>query len=193
MRWSTLISILTVSFLFSVTKPVQADQFTFFYSFSAILGLPTPVSANGVLTTTALDPNSNTYTVTNISGTRLFEGVTQNITGIIASGGYAGNDNLLSVADPFLDSNGLSFTVDGLGNTGSNVNVFYDALLGGYTENGDTIGVGTFTVNQVITSVPESSSTIFFGSMSLGFGWLFFAAWRRSHRLRALIFADCSR
>ncbi len=146
--------------IFLVIMPAHADEFNFTYSFLPAPGAPTPVSASGLLTTTPLDTSTNIFTITGISGTRLFEGVTQNITGLLPPGSYGDNDNVLFPQNPFLTGNGFSYTVDGVGNSGSAVNVFYDAFLGGYTENGDTIGVGTFTVTPA-DAIPKSHYNFF--------------------------------
>ena len=153
MRRSILIHTILAVFTIFLTKPVQADDFAFSYVFSQAANGQIPVSASGLFTTTPLDPVNNIFTITGISGTRVFDGITQNITGLIAPGEYGGNNNLLFAMEPLLDNNGFSYTVNGTGNTDSNVNVFYDDFLGGYTENSDSSGVGTFTVSPV----PESS------------------------------------
>lgn len=77
----------------------RADSFTF-----TVTG---PVSGSGTLTTDPLSLGS--YLITGISGT--FDGST--ITGLIAPGAFATNDNLLYPGSPMLDVGGVSFTILG--------------------------------------------------------------------------------
>ena len=161
MRLSTITSTIVMTLCLILTiAPAHADVFNFSYIFDATPDLPTPVSASGVLTTTPFDTTVSAYLITGISGTRVYQGVTQNIFSLLPPGSYGGNDNLLYPENPFLSSNGFSYTVDGVGNSGSAVNVFYDPSQGGYTENGDNIGVGTFTVTPA-DAIPESRYSFF--------------------------------
>jgi hypothetical protein len=135
----------------SIPSSAQAAQlFNFNYSF----GGSTPVSASGTLNTTDLNAGNNSYTITGITGTRTFNGVTQNILSLIAPGGFGANDNLLFANAPFLDSNGFTFKVNGAGNNGNgDVNVYY---VGGYREYLSTAGSGAFNVTNVTPQpVPE--------------------------------------
>lgn len=146
------------------TVSAHANQtFTFAYTFPGYDGTPNRVSASGLLTTTNLNISANAYTILAISGTRNFNGTLQAITGLLAPGVYLGNDNLLFATAPLLNSNGFSYTVNGVGNTGSNVNVFYTALPS-YTEyDGDT-AYGAFNVTNV-TPVPEPGSLALLGGL----------------------------
>jgi hypothetical protein len=73
------------------------------------------VTASGVLTTgDNLNPDGS-YTITGITGRRTYNGLIEIINGLIAPGGYAGNDNELFPSPhlPFyayLTSNGFSYS-----------------------------------------------------------------------------------
>ena len=155
--------------LLIVVSSAQAATFDFSYSFPPLGTGPNPlaVTASGTFTTSAFDGTE--FTITGITGVRNGEA----ITGLIAPGGFSGNDNFLFPTSPFLDFNGVSFTVAGAGDNGlGQVNVFFD--VDGYTENSSNVGVGTFTVTQVTESVPEP------GSMALAAGGLMaLLYWRR--------------
>ncbi len=138
----------------SVLAPgsAQAAQlFNFTYSFPGLGAGGTPVSASGTLTTTDLNPGTNAYTITGITGTRIFNGITQQITGLLPPNTLGGNDNLLSATAPFLNGNGFSFTVNGIGDFGNQVNVYLSSP--GYTEDAVSVGFGRFSVTRA-TPVP---------------------------------------
>jgi hypothetical protein len=146
-----------LGFLIAVSS-AQAATFDFSYSLPSGPG-PNPISvtANGVFTTSAF--NGTSYTVTGITGFR--NG--QAITGLLAPGIFSGNDNLLFPSSPFVDNNGISFTVAGAGDDGfGDVNLFLDLTsidpVMIYTENSSNIGDGTMTLTAVTNSVPEPSS-----------------------------------
>ena len=165
-----------VGVLVLAATSARADQtFTFSYSFPGFGNAPTPVSGNGLLTTTDLDAMTNAYTILGISGTRNFNGTQQTITGLIPPGNFGGNDNLLFTTAPLLDSGGFSFTVNG----GSQVNVYYDP--NGYTENGFNAGLGSFTATNVTgAAVPEPGSVALL--VGLGISGAGFLSRRRSTR-----------
>lgn len=171
------LAVLTVG---SALGPAHAAQiFNFHYNFPA--GLPNGfVEGMGTLTTTDLDPVTNTYTVVDITGTRTAEsGAVETILALIAPGGYF-NSNLLYASHPRLDGYGLSFIVDnpGGGNDGlGNVNVYYTSL--GYTEAGGTIGYGVFEVSSA--TVPEPGAGVF---LAMGLCWLAAGGLWRSRRFR---------
>jgi len=103
------------------------------------------------------------YQIVDIVGTRTVHGTEELITGLIAPGGYGGNSNLLYHPNaPFLDGNGLSFTVAGLGSDGfGSINLYSDpsaAYLGTiYTEAySPSVWYGTLTVTQL----PEPSPLV---------------------------------
>jgi hypothetical protein len=125
----------------------QGAIFEFSYSLPPLLSGPDPlgVTANGIFTTSAFDGTD--YTITSITGFRNGEA----ITALLAPGAFSGNDNLLFPSAPFVDGNGVSFTVAGSGDDGTgDVNLFFDGS--GYTENSFNIGDGTLSVTN---SVPE--------------------------------------
>ncbi len=91
------------------------------------------VTASGVLQTT-LDPATQSYQITGITGTRngvaidslLPPDYQTNINGIEVTAGE-GNDNLLQTSFPFLDESGFSYSAGG-----QTYNVYYST--GGYYE-----------------------------------------------------------
>jgi hypothetical protein len=145
----------------AAATPAQAGQiFAFNYSLPGTGLTPMAVSASGFFATTDLSAGS--YTVTGVWGT--WNGVA--ITGITPPGGFGSNNNLLFPAAPLVDSNGLGFTVNGVGDDGAgNVNLYYTGT--GYTENSPNVGVGSdFSIT------PATPTPVFFNfSYSLpGFG-----------------------
>src|ERR1019366_8088731 len=109
-----LVSALVVVVVLGATTPARAGQlFAFNYSLPGAGATPMAVSASGFFATTDLVGNS--YTITGAWGT--WNGAA--ITGISAPGGFGVNDNLLFSSGPFLDSNGVGFTVNGPGDSGS--------------------------------------------------------------------------
>src|ERR1035437_11092857 len=136
------------------------------FNFQYSLPAPNPsfdaISASGTL---FADEVPGGYLVVGITGTRTVNDVPEAITGLIAPLGYAGNSNLLYYPnDPLLDGNGLSFTVAGAGNGGSgHVNLFSSSDYLGvlYTENGATVGWGTFAVSPSdVSPSPEPSTMV---------------------------------
>jgi hypothetical protein len=160
----------------ALTGPCSAGSiFNFQYSIPAPNASFDSISASGTL---FADEVPGGYLVVGITGTRTVnDGIPEAITGLIAPNGYAGNSDLLYYPnDPLLDGNGLSFTVAGAGNDGfGNVNLYstsdYLGIL--YTENGATIGWGSFTV----TPSPEPSTL---GLLALGGAGL--CAWNKRRR-----------
>jgi len=138
----------------AAATPARAGQlFAFNYSLPGTGPTPLPVSANGFFATT--DLNAGSYTITGAWGN--WNGVP--ITGIESPGAYGGNDNLLFASGPALDYQGVAFTVNGPGDDGSgNVNLYYDAGQGGYTENG--VGIGG---SQNFSTSPASPQPVYFG------------------------------
>ena len=134
----------------------QATQFGFNFNYSfPVSGGSTTVTASGILTTGPFDPVAMDYTITGITGSRTVGGVTDLIASLLPPGSFAGNDNLLFPANPFLDDNGFSFLLaTGGGDDGNgNVNVFFNSTIGGYREASPKVGFGSFTVTPV--SIPE--------------------------------------
>ncbi len=170
------LSIFTASAVMGITgvgasSAAQAVQlFDFQYSFPSYEANGTAISASGTLTTTDLDPIKNNYTITEISGTRTVQGITETIIGLLSPGTYGINDNLLNASMPLLTQNGFSYLVSGSGEDGNgNVNVFYSSFNEGYSELSSDVDYGNFSV---ITrrSVPEPY-TVGGSFVALGFGW----------------------
>ena len=148
----------------ALAGPCSAGSiFNFQYSIPAPNASFDSISASGTL---FADEVPGGYLVVGITGTRTVnDGIPEAITGLIGPFGYAGNSNLLYYPnDPLLDYNGLSFTVAGAGNDGfGNVNLFslsdYLGVL--YTENGATVGYGTFEVSPSdVSPSPEPSTMV---------------------------------
>lgn len=122
----------------------SADTFDFTFNFPANDPGGHGDVGSGVLTAT-YEGNSE-YLVTGISGTTSLWGA---ITGLDPVNTYDGNDNLLYYpGQPYVDSLGISFTVEGLGDDGAHqVNLY---LAGnppnGYTECERNIGQGTLDI-----------------------------------------------
>lgn len=153
---------LSVLALLGIASAAHADLFNFSYT------LPTDngsLTATGQFTTSALDPNTSAYTILGITGTRTYEGVTANITGLIAPGGFEGNNNLLYTTSPYVDLSGFSYTIDANNpaNDTNNVNFYYSATNSAYTETGAPVG---YSVNFTVTPVPAPNSLAVFASMA---------------------------
>jgi hypothetical protein len=134
------------------TAKAAADTFDFSFSFPAYGPGDSADSGSGTLT--ASYAGNNEWLVTGISGSTSLWGA---ITGLDAVDTYEGNDNLLYYpAQPYLDSLGISFSVMGLGDTGSHqVNVYFEGGgSNGYTECERNVGLGTLDVS----SAPEPAS-----------------------------------
>jgi len=132
----------------------SADVFDFSYNvFSSSANVQD--KASGTITAT-YDPVHNDYDITAISGTSSAWGALT----LLPAGAFEGNDNLLFYpTQPFIDFQGISFTVAGAGDIGTgDVNVFYTG--GAYYEDvGDLGHPGTFSISPATSSVPEASSS----------------------------------
>ncbi len=121
-------------------------------------------SGSGVLTTTLTAPG--TYLITGISG----GGSGGSVTGLIAPGGFGGNDNLLFPFNPqTLDTQGFSFSATD-GTDTFDVNIFnkgtdYFAFFRDEDNFTATLPV-SFTVSPSPSPVPEPSTFLL---MSTGF------------------------
>lgn len=172
-----------VGVLVLAAASARADQtFTFSYSFPGSGDTPTPVSGNGLLTTTDLNTTTNAYTILDISGTRNFNGTQQTITGLLPPGDFDLNSNLLFATAPLLDFGGFSFSVNGTGNDGSLVNVYYTGS--DYTEGSPDVDFGSFTATNVnAAAVPEPGSVALL--VGLGISGAGFLARRRKQARKA--------
>jgi|SRR6185369_7731975 hypothetical protein len=154
--------------------------FSFSYSMPGFGATPLNVSASGILTAFQIDVG--TYMVSEISGARNGE----NILGIVPPGGFGLNDNVLFGTNPHLTGNGLTYTVNGVGNDGNgNVNVFALGLQ--YTELSPDVGITeTFNLSQIAppSDIPEPAS---FTLVCCGFAVVFFLLRRRSRGSRSLV------
>jgi hypothetical protein len=95
--------------------PSVADAMTWYWSFNG-----GPFAGTGTLTTSGDGPF---YTVTGITG--VSGGLA--ITGLVAPGGFASNDNLLTTGYPQLTTGGISFATDGF-----TANLALNAATGAY-------------------------------------------------------------
>jgi len=173
----------------SVGSANASLMWNFSYDFALPL-LGGDVTALGTLTTSDnLNPDGS-YTIIGITGTRTYNGEIEIITGLIAPGGYAGNDNELFPHIPFspyLTDRGFSYSFSGPLNGddgGTRVNVFFlrhDFLPEEnlYTENSpDVLDNSNFTVSPIPT-VPEPST---WAMMAAGFAGLGLAGLRRKRK-----------
>lgn len=135
----------------------HADTFNF-----AVSGSAGGYSGSGVLTTTM--NGSGDYLITGITGT--------GVIGLIAPGGFNGNDNLLFPASAqTLDAHGFSFSAAS-GPDHFDVNVFnngtgYFAFFKDEDNFTDTLPI-TFNVSPATSPVPEPSTLLLLGTGILG-------------------------
>jgi hypothetical protein len=88
--------------LFAAIGAPNAHADTFAFTVTGLIG--------GTLNISTASPVGGTYLGNGITGT--FDGLA--VTGLIAPGGFAGNDNLLTAAAPYVDALGVAFaTSDG--------------------------------------------------------------------------------
>ena len=158
------------------------------FSYTVSDGTNTSGVSMGTLTTTST-PAGGPYTVTGISGTFTFDNITESIAGLIVPNNFAQNDNLLSPTSPFVNQNGISFSVpivtvegnqiDAVNVFFNNDNTFYSVATGNNPSNSaefSVVGtsVSTFQLTPVTSVVPEPSTAIVavFGAVAfLAYGW----------------------
>ncbi|HEU4637011.1 MAG TPA: PEP-CTERM sorting domain-containing protein [Edaphobacter sp.] len=135
----------------------HADTFNF-----AVSGSADGYSGSGVLTTAV--NGSGEYLITGITGT--------GVTGLIAPGGFHGNDNLLfPTSAQTLDANGFSFSAEN-GPDQFDVNVYnngtgYFAFFRDEDNATGTLPI-TFNVTPTASAVPEPSTLLLIGTGMLG-------------------------
>jgi len=162
-RFLVFLSVSPLGFL-PLISSAQAATFNFIYSLPPVGQNGMSVSASGTFTTSAF--NGTEFLITGMTGFRNGEP----ITGLLPPDSFPpnsnlSNDNFLFPSSPFLDVNGVSFTVAGMGNDGAgNVNLFFNTgcqnpnISQCYTEDSLDVGDGTFSVTAVTNPVPEPST-----------------------------------
>jgi hypothetical protein len=146
-------------------RPANAGALFWNFSYDFAMTSGPDTTAAGTLTTTDVSNGDGSYTIIAITGTRTFQGNIDAILGLTAPGGYGGNDNELFPTSPFLSVNGVTFTISSAtdGNSGDQVNVYFDAQRG-YTEFDEGTGNGG---DLNISNTPEPATSVFAGTGGL--------------------------
>lgn len=166
-----------------VVFPLAAQADTFDFNYQQIDGYGNGTSTTGTLITTD-SPGGGIQTITSIDGTYnlYFAGAvlaSEQITGLPQpDNAYGADDYLYLGGGPYLDNNGLTFTVNGPGDDGAgDVNIyFYDGAYYEPTEINEVSGTFTLT-----SAVPEPASAALAGCSGL----LLFGFSRYRRRVRA--------
>ncbi|MCG2673285.1 PEPxxWA-CTERM sorting domain-containing protein [Bradyrhizobium sp. GCM10023182] len=162
----TLAVVLSVSSLLSAVS-ANASVFDFTYSDSA-----NDIFGHGTFTTSDV---ASPFTITGISGTETYLGLTETILGLSS---YASANNLLFIPAPFVDFSGIAFTTAsnqfGIGWTGSNYGIV------DFNSNPSGGCCGT-EVTFNVTAVPEPST---WAMMISGFICVGYLAMRRRQSQR---------
>jgi len=155
MRYTPLLTSLALLSALAIPTTAHADTFDF-----SATGSSGAFSGSGTLTASA--QGGGAYLISGITGT--------GVTGLIAPGGFNGNDNLLfPTSTPTLDAHGFSFK-DINGPDHFDVNLFnngsgYFAFLNDEDNFSQTVPVN-FSV--AASAVPEPSTLILLGTGILG-------------------------
>jgi hypothetical protein len=162
-------AILALSTL-AVPTTASADIFYFGYTSSSTDPMSFPAAFGfGQLTTGSSD---NPALVTGITGTIIYNGFADTITGL---SDYAEANNLLYLTAPFVDFYGISFTTAYSGDFNLWFSNGQNLLLA--LDSGQDPEPINFQVNPVVAAVPEAST---WAMMILGFLGLGFLGYRRS-------------
>ncbi|MEC4883337.1 MAG: PEP-CTERM sorting domain-containing protein [Scytonema sp. PMC 1070.18] len=151
-------------FLTTMTAaPVSAAVFNFSYSGTSVLDFNDTITVNGVLTTDDYNPTTNSYLITDITGTRNGSPIDS----LLPPNSLLDNNNLLLANSSRLDEFGFAYTI---GEQLYNVFYSYQHVEIGYN--------GTFYTGYPlnyfsITPVPEPSSILAILSVSALAGGLF--------------------